>query len=1167
MVVATALSYYYNNLYTDYSQFLKDKNYGFEKSTVGGTYAWRSLKYSPEEVSRVNKFFIDCSGFAYIVYKNSLGYDFSDYYQNARYSYFSNGKKYGYYNMSNSNVNGFPDVFYLNKQNQSLFSDMVNRTGMEPDSTFYANISKKVADSDKNNISDVTGSYLNNNSNNKTQAVYYFEATGNTVLEVQNQIEGKSSLVLDELKEVLQPGDIITYSFRNKNLDGTVTGSKNHVMIYVGDAIASEEYGFIHSTGYDYTYNDDGTMKSSGNDTYSVRYDLLDNRLPNYILTENANSIGYKVSVERPINQFCVNDSCVIPEGTDIFSKSVDSSVIDNSVARDEFSRLKFEQYTLIDKSYNGDITDDNSEDKRVYNTIGKYNSVNEGDVISYILRIQNKANFSYCDRSGYYTKIKCLELGYNWKYSELSDRYRYKNIKITDVVPSNVEYIEGSCTNDCSYDDANRTITWNVSEILPNSGQTTNVYSASNPTYIYSYKVRVLSGKTVINRGMKISSISGNSLQLGSLKIDVNPTFNGINIDYIKEEINKFGRQFDDGKIVHNGSFITNNYNKNLDNLSSSITLAEGEFIKMIYYNCLGIDIGYLRAGGASSGDMLTALFNKKVVNAKGESKVIYYKKTDAEAIKLSGNQKMINQMLVPGLYGGRILRGNDNGDRESLLRLRNDSFSVGTGMNDLEFGDIVFYLSNDMKTLTTFMYYGQDSSGYPIFVKFTKNGLVYYDENSKTGETGFLKFANLYSRDLFWVLRPSRLGTTVKYEFNGGVSKDSLYVAYNTYKNLVIPKKNNLKISIVYNRQVDNIYPRVLESANSFSGWYSDKKLTNRVYNSTKLVTNNNHEIYAKWNTSKVTLPDISIDGYSISGYYSDAKFSKLEVSPGSDYIPKDDVKLYAKWTKEDYVIKYYLNGGINNINNSDIYRFGEIKKLYDPVREGYVFKGWYSDENFVNRVTEVNIGSNSSLTFYAKWEEKNEENSVVETVFTPKNAKAEVLNYISIKLSWGKVVGANGYRIYKYDDKTKIYKYLCDTTGVSKTTTYRNVVGKTSYYKIRAYKVVNGKRIYSNYSSVLYAKPYLKAPVGVKAVKYRRGVAKISFNKVLGASGYGIYKYNSKSKRYVLIKRTTFTSFVTSYDLKKGSSAYYKVQAYKIVNGKRVYGKASVSKFVRV
>ena len=208
-----------------------------------------------------------------------------------------------------------------------------------------------------------------------------------------------------------QTGDILIYHRKSKNDNGTVSGSSGHSLIYIDDAINTEEQGMLHTSGYDYTYNEDGTMKSMGNDNYGVRYDLLNNILNNNVLSENDTTIGYRVAILRPINKFCDENSCEIPTGDDEFSQAVDASKIENSKARTELSRLRIDQYIDINKTYNNlDL-----EENKLINNIGKYNSVNINDVITYNLRIQNKANISYCESSGVsrFTKSACESAGY----------------------------------------------------------------------------------------------------------------------------------------------------------------------------------------------------------------------------------------------------------------------------------------------------------------------------------------------------------------------------------------------------------------------------------------------------------------------------------------------------------------------------------------------------------------------------------------------------------------------------------------------------------------------------------------------------------------------------------------------------------------------------------
>ena len=67
--------------------------------------------------------------------------------------------------------------------------------------------------------------------------------------------------------------------------------------------------------------------------------------------------------------------------------------------------------------------------------------------------------------------------------------------------------------------------------------------------------------------------------------------------------------------------------------------------------------------------------------------------------------------------------------------------------------------------------------------------------------------------------------------------------------------------------------------------------------------------------------------------------------------------------------------------------------------------------------------------------------------------------------------------------------------------------------------------------------------------------------------GANGYALYKYNKSKKKYEYVKSVTKLSTNTKYKLKARQSTYYKVRAYKIINGKKVYGPYSKASWVRV
>ena len=170
------------------------------------------------------------------------------------------------------------------------------------------------------------------------------------------------------------------------------------------------------------------------------------------------------------------------------------------------------------------------------------------------------------------------------------------------------------------------------------------------------------------------------------------------------------------------------------------------------------------------------------------------------------------------------------------------------------------------------------------------------------------------------------------------------------------------------------------------------------------------------------------------------------------------------------------------------------------------------------------------------------------------TVKGVKASSASYSSLKISWSKVSDASGYQVYRATSKNGKYTLVKTTTGTSYTDTKRTT-GTTYYYKIRAYKTVNGKKVYGSFSSVVYAKPALSKPGSITAKNAGSKKVKISWSKVSGASGYQVYYSTSKSGTYKLLKTTT-SLYYTKSGLTKGKTYYFKVRAYRTVSGKKVY-----------
>lgn len=186
----------------------------------------------------------------------------------------------------------------------------------------------------------------------------------------------------------------------------------------------------------------------------------------------------------------------------------------------------------------------------------------------------------------------------------------------------------------------------------------------------------------------------------------------------------------------------------------------------------------------------------------------------------------------------------------------------------------------------------------------------------------------------------------------------------------------------------------------------------------------------------------------------------------------------------------------------------------------------------------------------------------------VSVPTSVKAASAAYNKVKISWKKVSGATGYQVYQYDAKTK--KYVRKATVKGTSYTKGNLTTGTKYsFKVRAYKTVNGKTTYSGYSKVVSATPTLSKALKPTAQNTTKGVVKVSWKKVSGATGYQIVRSTKQNGTYKSIykSKNANTLSYSNKGLKKGSKYYYKVRAYKKVGTKTVYGSYSTAVSVKV
>lgn len=227
-----------------------------------------------------------------------------------------------------------------------------------------------------------------------------------------------------------------------------------------------------------------------------------------------------------------------------------------------------------------------------------------------------------------------------------------------------------------------------------------------------------------------------------------------------------------------------------------------------------------------------------------------------------------------------------------------------------------------------------------------------------------------------------------------------------------------------------------------------------------------------------------------------------------------------------------------------------------------------------------------------------------------------KVTSASYDKLRLSWEPLSGVDGYQIYRATSKSGKYAKIATVKGAS-SATYTDTgrtCGTRYYYKLRAYKKIGRKTVYSKYSTILsaYAKPAKVKVTDAYAPDNSTEAIAVSFTTVRGATdyeaqinqikkngketGFRNYTYNNEGnkksfstykqrlakmkKMYpsgyviktnmvdgkVIEKKMTVAEFTETLigknqvkiDLVQDDSIYeFRVRAYRKVNGRKVYG----------
>ena len=296
--------------------------------------------------------------------------------------------------------------------------------------------------------------------------------------------------------------------------------------------------------------------------------------------------------------------------------------------------------------------------------------------------------------------------------------------------------------------------------------------------------------------------------------------------------------------------------------------------------------------------------------------------------------------------------------------------------------------------------------------------------------------------------------------------------------------------------------------------NGWKRIKDTTATSYTDSAVSANQ---------TKTYTIRCIDKKGKTVSGFYSKGWSKKYTpVAPTISKLENTSSGIKLNWNKITGVYGYRLYYKTSS---------GGWKRFKDTTATSFTDSGVSPNRTETYTIRCIDKNGNTISGFNSNgW-------SIKYVPVAPTISKLENTSS-GIKLSWNKVTGVYGYRIYQKTSNG--WKRIKDTTATSFTDSAVSA-NQTKTYTIRCIDK-NGNTV-SGYNSKGWSKKYTAATPKITKLTNRSKGVSVTWNKIAGVYGYRLYrKYDGGS--WTKVKDTTSTSFTDS-GAKKGKKVTYTVR----------------------
>lgn len=264
---------------------------------------------------------------------------------------------------------------------------------------------------------------------------------------------------------------------------------------------------------------------------------------------------------------------------------------------------------------------------------------------------------------------------------------------------------------------------------------------------------------------------------------------------------------------------------------------------------------------------------------------------------------------------------------------------------------------------------------------VKLNPNG------GTMTGET---VITMQYGQKVGELPSPTRVGYTFKH-WNTGINGDGIDVV------------QNLTADLVANAGSDTLY--AIWEANHYTVSYD----LNKGSGSSEPAAPGESVLDVEYGSTYKMLPETSREGYTFDGWYTEAT-GGTKVENDTKVMSAENHTIYAHWTAISYAVTYNANGGSFADGSSGSKSFtvsydGKYSLPADPVKSGYTFTGWYTEAADGEQITaDTKMTTAEDHTLYAHWRDINTTTVIVggvpmEYAGTPAYAKTDANGHVTL------------------------------------------------------------------------------------------------------------------------------------------------------------------------